>query len=365
LTTGTGILTEETGRGGSWFALGPANLRRLLNVTSTLLVVATIAGLGDPDLVLDGLWVSLAVGAFVFGLGMTIVRILVVTFLVLGVSAAEAVAGGGPPTELELLDLAEWPLMVVLTILVAIMADRVSTTARHYAVLYRSASDRLFTAHEEERARLARDLHDGVGQTLTAAVLTLDAAESALAADADGALARTAIRRARGLALAALDEARELAAQLRPLRIHELGLGAAIRDLAESAGVPVDVRFSASILPPGLIEPQRQIDAYRIVQEAVSNASRHAHAIHVWIDATVRDGMVRFEVGDDGVGFDKPTVRARMGLAGMQERAAILTGKLEVRTQLNAGTVVELLMPVFVPAPLHPPDVNVQEGTIG
>ena len=365
MTTGTGILNGEPVHGGWLFAVGPARIRRLLNVATTLLVLATLARWGDPDLVIDALWVLLGLGAFLFGLPMTIGRILLVTFVVLAGSAVEVVVGGVPPTEIEPLELAEWPLMIALTILVAIMADRASKAARHYAMLYRSASDRLITAHEEERAILARDLHDGVGQTLTAVVLTLDAAESSLPQEADEGSARVAIGRARGLALAALDEAREVAAQLRPSRIQELGLGAALRDLAESAGVPIEVRFSASILPPGVIEPERQIDAYRIVQEAVSNASRHAHATHIWIDAQVLDGVVHIEVGDDGVGFDKPTARARMGLAGMKERAAILMGRLEVRTQLGAGTLVELLIPMSTP-PVH--DVSgatVQQGAIG
>ena len=85
-------------------------------------------------------------------------------------------AVGVPPTE-EQLEFTEWPLMVAIAVIVAVLADRVSTSARHYATLYRQASERLVTAHEEERARLARELHDGVGQTLTAVILTLDAAE--------------------------------------------------------------------------------------------------------------------------------------------------------------------------------------------
>src|SRR6476469_11039529 len=105
------------------------------------------------------------------------------------------------------------------------MADRVSRTARRYAGLYRQASDLLTTAQEDERARLARDLHDGVGQTLTAVVLTLDAAEASLrqARGAEEASivsnvssAEAAVGRARDLSIAALDETRDVAAQLRP-----------------------------------------------------------------------------------------------------------------------------------------------------
>ncbi len=364
MTSPSGTAEPGVLRDGSWRGLGPVGARRLLNATSLVLVVATLAHWGEPDLVLDALWVSLAVGAFVFGLRMTVLRILIVASVVLTYSFVETRAFGGP--ELEPLELAEWPLMVLLTILIAVMADRVSNAARRYATLYRQASDRLITAHEDERAHLARDLHDRVGQTLTAVVLTLDVAESSLPAEPEAEPAQTALRRARGLAVAALDEARDVAAQLRPIRIHEVGLGAALRELAESAGIPVEVRFAPGMLPPGSLEPHAEIDAYRIVQEAIGNAARHSHAEHVWIDAEVRDdAMIRIEVGDDGVGFDKPTVPARMGLPGMQERAATLRGRLEIRSRPGAGTVVDLLMPRPTPLEGLPvPATAVHRGAI-
>jgi two-component system, NarL family, sensor histidine kinase UhpB len=347
MTTLTGSTRHGTARERRLLGLGPAGLRRLLNALCVGLVVATLAGWGDPDLVLDALWVTLAVGSFVFGLRTTVLRILVVTLIVVAASALEWVLYGQPA--LEVLD-AEWPLMAGLSILIAVMADRVSTTARRYGTLYRQASDRLVTAQEDERDSLARDLHDGVGQTLTAVVLTLDAGAAALSAGPDAGSAEAAIRRARALAVAALDEARSVAARLRPARIHEVGLGAAVRDLAESAGVPVDVRFAPSILPPGLVEPEREIDAYRIVQEALGNAARHSNATHVWVDAEVRDGEIWVQVGDDGVGFDGRMAPVGMGLAGMKERAAILRGRLDVRSQPGAGTTVDLLIPVIAPS---------------
>jgi signal transduction histidine kinase len=155
-----------------------------------------------------------------------------------------------------------------------------------------------------------------------------------------------AVKRARDLSVAALEEARQVAAQLRPPRIREMGLGAAIGDLAEAAGVPVEVRFRPSILPPGLIGPQRQLDAYRVVQEAVGNAARHGNGGHVWIDAEVSDATVRIIVGDDGAGFDRGVTPIGLGIAGMQERTAILMGQLEVKSEPGAGTTVELLIPI-------------------
>jgi two-component system sensor histidine kinase UhpB len=341
-------------------------VRRLLDAVLVGLVLAMLAGWADPDLVLDAMWVTLAIGAFVVGLRGTVVRIALITLIALAAWAGAWVLSG-QPSDSEVLD-PEWPLMVALSILIAVLADRVSTTARRYITLYRQASDRLVTAHEDERARLARDLHDGVGQTLTAVALTLDRATAALAAERGAESGVAAVRRARTLALAALDEAHSVAAQLRPARIDALGLGAAVSDLAESAGVPVDIWFSPSILPPGLIEPGREIDAYRIIQEALGNAARHSHATHVWIDAEVRDGAIRVRVGDNGVGFDRRSTPMGMGVAGMEERAAILQGRLEVRSQSGTGTTVDLLIPVLIPpAPggLQGASVRSTDGAVG
>ncbi len=358
----TGIL-----RDGWLFGLGPTGVRRLLNAAIVGLVVAILAQWGDPDLVLDVLWVTLAVGAFVFGLRGTVARILVVTVVILGSTAIEG-SVFDQETEIDLFD-PEWPLMVGLTIVIAILADRVSTIARHYARLYRQASDRLVTAHEDERSSLARDLHDGVGQTLTAVVLTLDAAEASLIAGPQTAGTEPAddtIRRARGLALAALEEARAVAAQLRPSRIQELGLGAGLSGLAESAGIPVDLRFTPSNLPPGLLQREREIDAYRIVQEAVSNAGRHSRASVVWIDAVEDDGLLAITVGDDGVGFDMATTPVGLGLVGMQERATILGGHLDVRSEPGGGTVVTLQMPIEPPtASIVAPEITVLDAQEG
>jgi len=333
--------------------VSPATARRLLNAASLVVVAGLALKAGDTEFLLDALWVTLAISAFVLGMRATVFRMA--GMLVLLEGSAAAGIGLAQPVEGELADLGEWPLMIVISTLVALMADRVSRMARRYAGLYRLASDRLTTAQEDERGRLARDLHDGVGQTLTAVVLTLDAAEASLRQGSDSGTPTTisavvsAVRRARDLSVAALDETREVAAQLRPPRIHEVGLGAAIADLAEAAGVPVEVRFSPSILPPGLIHRNRQLDAYRVVQEAVGNAARHGHAAHVWIDGEVSDGMLRIVVGDDGVGFDRVTTPMGLGLAGMQERTAILLGRLEVRSEPGAGTTVELVMPVLGP----------------
>jgi signal transduction histidine kinase len=323
----------------------------LVNVLSITFAVAALAHIADPEVLLDGLWVTLAVGAFFFTVVIALVRIAIGAAFALRVMAADA----DPETlgvPVELLDLAEWPILLAISIIVTLMAHRMSTTAKRYAALYRHASDRLLSAQEIERGRLSQDLHDSVGQTLTAVLLTLDAADGDLPQGPDSTeRVRIAIRKAHELAVSALEETRDVAVQLRPPRISEVGLGSALRDLAMHAGLPVEVRFDPAILPAGLLPDGQEIAIYRVVQEALGNAARHAHATRIWIDAAVTDRSIRLGVVDDGVGFDTraPTPRG-MGLAGMRERAGVLDGTLSVRSRAGIGTTVRLTVPL-VPRP--------------
>jgi len=179
-------------------------------------------------------------------------------------------------------------------------------------------------------------------------ILTLDAAEAELWSGgvAPASVAYSSIVRAQALASSALDEARDVAARLRPARIHEIGLGAALVNLARDAGMVVDVRFDPAVLPPGLLGAETEIDAYRVVQEALSNAARHSGASSVWIDATVKGPEIVLEVGDDGRGLDPLERGEGLGLAGMEERAAILTARLDIRSSPGRGTVVRLIIPI-------------------
>ena len=339
--------------------LEPAVSRRAVDVVCALLAVALFLGIGDPEIVLQALWLTVAIGAFVYGLRAALARIVIATVVMVAFLWI-ALAVGVPPSE-EQLEFTEWPLMVTIAGIVAVLADRVSSSARHYATLYRQASERLVTAHEDERARLARDLHDGVGQTLTAVMLTLDAVDREFTADdasVTGA-ARTSLHRARTLAATALADTRDVAAKLRPTRVHEIGLGAALRNLAGSAGASVELRFDPDLLPPGLLEPEVEIDLYRIVQEAVGNAARHSRANRIWIGARIVDGTVRLVVGDDGVGFASADRERGLGLDGMLERAAIHGGSVDVRSRAGDGTRVDIVVPVTSPLqepapPAHP-----------
>ena len=328
--------------------MGAVGLRRLVDGATVALTVATFARLTDPEILLQAAWVIAGIGAVIYRFPAALLRIAIVGAAALAYSLA-ATAVGNPidPEIADAADFAEWPLMIGIAVIVAFLADRVATSARRFAALYREASERLLTAHEQERGRLARNLHDGVGQTLTAVILTLDAAESELWAGSSppSAHARSSIARAQMLASMALEEARGVAAELRPARIHEIGLGAAVANLARVAGVAVEVRFDPTILPPGILDPEREIDAYRIVQEAIGNAARHSHASRIWIDGAVADGEIRIAVGDDGRGLDRLPTTSGLGLVGMEERAAILHATFELHSRPGHGTVIELVIP--------------------
>ncbi|MBA3687397.1 MAG: hypothetical protein H0W81_00955 [Chloroflexi bacterium] len=175
----------------------------VIDLASVVTIVLTFAYRFFPaEVMFHVVFVLLTVQAFLFGLRATLLRIAIVSIPLL-VYANARIFGLSEPR----FDLSEWPLMFVIAVLVAWMADRVDTTAKRYASLFRQASERLLTVEEDERRRIALELHDGVGQVLTAMTLTLDAADSSLGAKAAG----QRIGSARRMAETALAEVRHLA----------------------------------------------------------------------------------------------------------------------------------------------------------
>jgi signal transduction histidine kinase len=264
-----------------------------------------------------------------------------------------------PGVEMQPLDLVEWPLMFIISLLVAVMADRAKSTGRQYAALYRAASDRLLTAQEDEQHRISLDLHDGVGQTLAALVLTLDAAESVLRGGKRGATgqAEGLVGRSKELAAQAIEETRAITLRLVPARITATGLAAAVRDVAASISGPVSVTLDPAVIRPGLLPPQHEVIAFRIIQEALSNALRHSQATSIRITIEIVGDRLHAVVLDDGCGFvPSRAVGQGLGLAGMDERAAMIHGTLIVRSALGRGTKVDLSIPLATqPLEAEPP----------
>ncbi|MGZ6372180.1 MAG: sensor histidine kinase [Candidatus Limnocylindria bacterium] len=344
--TNTGPIGVSTGtraeRWASWLHINRQVAQSFVDAAAIATIALTFAStVLPPEVMFHIVFVLLTVQAFLFGLRPTLLRIAIVSLPLLAYANARIFGLKEPG-----LDLTEWPLMFVIAVLVAWMADRVDTTAKRYANLFRQASERLMTVEEDERRRIALELHDGVGQVLTAMTLTLDAAGGSLGARA---IAQR-VGEARQMAETALGEVRHLAHRMRPARIEERGLMAAIRDLAGQSGFPVRVHVDAQLDPPPALEPTVTVGVYRIVQEALANAARHSGApeAHVWISWPAERLVVL--VADEGQGFDPgAAVDPGIGLAGMYERAELLGGRLSIESAIGHGTRVTMDLPLHAP----------------
>lgn len=313
--------------------IGLQRILVVLDLVAIAFVAAAYFQLGPPELMFHVVFVVLTIDAFVFGRTVTYQRIGAASVAMLGYFLLPIVEH-----EIQPLDLTEWPLMFTIAIVVAWMADRERTAVQRYARLYRGSRERLVTAAEQERKRLSRDLHDGIGQTLTALSLALDGAASS-----NEKLRGTQLRRARRLVEDAIVEVRSTAERVRPPRLEERGLDSALRELARSCGASAHLTADAGA---GL-SPTVSVEVFRIAQEALANAVRHATASAIRLRIAVIGEGVLLEISDDGRGFRPSAVKPRcLGLAGMRERAATIGGQLKVWSAPGRGTTVSLLVPV-------------------
>ncbi len=205
----------------------------------------------------------------------------------------------------------------------------------------RSASGAALHAQEEERARVARDLHDEVNQSLTGVLLRLEAAREAAPPELRAEIAETRL-----LANRAMEELLALARQLRPTALDDLGLKAAVAGLVEQVerSTEMQAAFRADGELAGL-DGDVQIVLYRVAQEALSNVVRHSSAKIVSVSLSRRDRSVQLTVADDGDGFAFARSEDGLGLGGMRERALLVEGDLEIRSGPGRGTTVELRVP--------------------
>jgi signal transduction histidine kinase len=208
----------------------------------------------------------------------------------------------------------------------------------------------VIAAQEDERARVARDLHDEVGQALTGVLLGLHLVDTAVRArpvDADRAAERTAD--VRQLVAEALGQVRRLAADLRPTVLDDLGLAAALQrlvsDVGGRLGVGVDLELG-SVERRGRLPGPVETVVYRVVQESLTNVVRHAHAQHVTVHVVASPTQLLATISDDGVGFDPAVARGSLGLLGMSERAGLAGGSLNLRSRVGQGTSVYLHLPL-------------------
>jgi two-component system, NarL family, sensor histidine kinase UhpB len=206
----------------------------------------------------------------------------------------------------------------------------------------RTSGRRALAAQERERRRLARELHDELGQSLTGVVLQLEG----LGRSAPHEL-RDPITQVQEAARAGVEEVREIARGLRPAALDEFGLRSALITLAagfaERSGLHVRHRL-ASDLPK--LSPEQDLTIYRVAQESLTNVGRHANAEDVLLALDARDGAIVLRVRDDGRGIDEHAPSESGGVAGMHERAQLIGGRLTVERLEPNGTEVALEIPV-------------------
>ncbi|MBA2894110.1 sensor histidine kinase [Nonomuraea soli] len=219
--------------------------------------------------------------------------------------------------------------------------EQLTVMAKHLAELahavrlaedLRRSRERIRATRDQERRRLARELHDGLGPALTGVVMMLDAARRA----PDPAL----LERTQDELRATVVSVRSLVAGLRPPVLDDLGLECALREAADVPGVEVDLVVSAGELPPEV-----ELAAYRIVLEALTNVRRHAGATRAVVRLSGEDGVLRVRVDDDGAGLPSSAVPG-VGLTSMLERATEVGGSCAVEPRPGGGTSVEARLPL-------------------
>jgi two-component system sensor histidine kinase UhpB len=206
----------------------------------------------------------------------------------------------------------------------------------------RESGRRALRAQEAERLRIARGLHDEVGQVLTGVLLELDSLASA-----DGDDRRRGVEDTKQAVRQALEEVRRIARELRPEMLEQLGLRSALTELsrrfAEQSGVPVERRF-ADDLPP--LSEEAELAIYRVAQESLTNVARHAQASQVDLALEPGVGSVVLQVVDDGRGMaETMATNGHGGLRGMRERALLVDGALAVKRSRDGGVEVRLEVP--------------------
>jgi two-component system sensor histidine kinase UhpB len=226
------------------------------------------------------------------------------------------------------------------------MLDRLDENA----VELHQLSHRLLQAQEEERQRLARELHDEAAQALTSLLVHLRLLERAHTPEE----AQARVQELRELTAQALEEVRRVALDLRPTILDDLGLAPALEwrvdefNKADGVKATIDIRGLERRLPA-----ETELALYRVSQESLSNVAKHAQAQHVHVALVAQNGDITLEIQDDGCGFDPvcPYVDDvhGLGLVGMHERMAMIGGNLTIRSAAGAGTSIRASAPAHAP----------------
>lgn len=224
------------------------------------------------------------------------------------------------------------------------LAERQRLEAIRAELLHRTVQ-----AQEAERQRIARELHDETGQTLTALALGLRGLSENIVSQPEKAAAQA--RQLESLALSGIDELKRLVSGLHPPQLDDLGLAAALRWYVHETADRYQLKLNCSCKAEKVELPAEvKIVLFRIAQEALTNIVRHAQAHQVWIELEINDERARLSIRDDGQGFDAETMLSRTdatthwGLLGMMERASLVGGQCQIESRPGKGTIVETVV---------------------
>ncbi len=241
-------------------------------------------------------------------------------------------------------------------IAVAVQAVRLTTELKQLTVDLQQSRTRLITAQEDERRRLRRDLHDGLGPTLASLTFKIDAARNLLTQDSERA--DQLLEGVRQQAQEAITDIRRLVYALRPPALDELGLLSALREQAASSqhqGLQILIE-APECLPP--LPAAVEVAAYRIAQEALTNVVRHAEAGQCRLSLRLQDRLLTLQITDDGKGI-APEHHIGVGWLSMQERASELGGRCTITRGRSGGTTIQVSLPLGMEedsSPALPPD---------
>jgi len=208
----------------------------------------------------------------------------------------------------------------------------------------------IIKAQEEERRRVAREIHDGPAQLLANVVLRLDLSQKMFSGDPEKM--RNELNELKELVRQSLRDVRKIIFDLRPMALDDLGLVPALRaylkGFEDRSGLQVITSFFGG---ERRLKPSLEVAVFRLIQEATNNAEKHAEAKKVWVKVEIQPEWVRSVVKDDGKGFDLDEVlesedTSRFGLVSMRERVELLDGEMEVDTEPGRGTRIDITIPL-------------------
>jgi two-component system sensor histidine kinase DegS len=256
----------------------------------------------------------------------------------------------------EMMDRAE-TLVTQVGVAMGFLVQNVRTLTLHLenAQQSRAMGIGIIKAQEEERRRVAREIHDGPAQLLANVVLRIDVCLRLF--DSDVTRLRSELNQLKDLVRVSLQDVRKIIFDLRPMALDDLGLFPALRTYLKDFQAKTSIEAELVIFgQERRLDSVFEVAIFRLAQEALHNVNKHARAAKVWLKADLtRPDQLILQIRDDGVGFDpaqvKPSTDSGFGLTGMRERCDLLGGRMELESSPGNGTRLTFTFPLTSPTP--------------